>query len=147
MEMNNMEGKGRRWTTTCAAEVKAWVASVMFWSAFKCMSFVQFYNLKIDSGIVKLWFPSQARWEQMKRFFKTSDPKTDSNHKEDRLWRVRELFEYFNNACKANYYPVQQVAVDEAIKKFKGRCTVCSRSILRTSPSGGASRFSLSAVQ
>jgi hypothetical protein len=86
------------------------------------MSFNQFYNLKVDVGIVKKWFPSQQRWEQMKRYFKVSDSKTDMDHKEDRLWKVRELFDYFVHACRTNYYPEKEVAVDEAIKKFKGRC-------------------------
>jgi hypothetical protein len=39
------------------------------------------------------------------------------------MWRVRELWDSFISACKANYWPAAEVAIDEAIKKFKGKCS------------------------
>jgi hypothetical protein len=54
--------------------------------------------------------------------FKISDPLTDVEHMGDRLHKVKEMFKLFNSACKANFWPKREVALDEAIKKFKGRC-------------------------
>lgn len=115
--------KGRSWGKTSSAELKAWVASIMIWSYFKTYSFQKFYCYAIDPLKVKQWFPRFDRWENIKRFFKVSDPNTDTDHKEDRMWRIRELFEVFSSACKTNYYPHCEVALDEAVKKFKGRCS------------------------
>jgi hypothetical protein len=61
--------------------------------------------------------------DQLFFFFKVSDPATDDQHREDKAWRVRELFNYFTSACKANYWPQCEIALDEAIKRFKGRCS------------------------
>lgn len=38
------------------------------------------------------------------------------------MYRIRELFDYFIGACRAQYWLDVNVALDEAIKKFKGRC-------------------------
>ena len=54
--------------------------------------------------------------------FKISDPTLDKENKNNRLYKVAELFEYFIGACKANYRPNMCIALDEAVKKFKGRC-------------------------
>jgi hypothetical protein len=39
------------------------------------------------------------------------------------MYKVQELFDPFISACKSSFYPSREVAVDEAVKKFKGRCT------------------------
>jgi hypothetical protein len=90
---------------------------------FKTISFQNFYRFCADPQRVKSWFPNMTRWEQMKRFFKVSDPCTDHLHKEDKMWRIREVFDTLIAASKANYWPQCEVALDEAIKKFKGRCS------------------------
>jgi Transposase IS4 len=36
---------------------------------------------------------------------------------------VRDLFDFFNWTCRANSWPDQHVALDEAVKKIKGRCS------------------------
>ena len=38
------------------------------------------------------------------------------------MHRIRELFNHFIAACKANYQPGEKIALDEAMKKFKGHC-------------------------
>ena len=102
---DNSEKRGRRWTPTCEAEIKAWVASVICWSMFKTITFTNFYKCCADPISVKSWFPNIHQWQQMKRFFKVINPETDSEHKEDKMWRVRELWDSFISACKANYWP------------------------------------------
>ena len=59
----------------------------------------------MDGFKVRQWFPRFERWQNIKRFFKVSDPNTDSDHKDDKMWHIRELFEVFVTACKGNFYP------------------------------------------
>lgn len=68
------------WKATCEAELKTWVASVICWSMFKTISFANLYAA--DPKRVVSWFPNitrwevpnVTRWEQIKRFFKVSEP-------------------------------------------------------------------------
>ena len=60
---------------------------------------------------------------QLKRFFKVSSPEEDAQHKTDKLHNVRDLWEHFISRSKMKFWPAQQVGIDEAIKKIKGRCS------------------------
>jgi hypothetical protein len=122
MTKEEKEGKMRHWTATSGAEIKAFIASVIWWCICKSFSFEQFFKHDVDSTRVKKWFPSWTRWCQIKRFLKVSDPSKDEENKHDRMFKVRELFDYFINACRASYWPNRNIALDEAVKKFKGRC-------------------------
>lgn len=121
MEYGNSKGTPRKWHAVTGAELKAWVASVMLWSTWKTISFQNFHAGTMDPNKVQRWFPSFTRWEQIKRFFKLSHPEHEDPT--DKLTKVRGLWEYFLAACKANLWPGENVAVDEAMKKFKGRCS------------------------
>jgi hypothetical protein len=121
MEAGAVKGSPRPWYVLTAAELKAWVASVMFWCTFKSLSFQNFHAGILDSTRVQRWFPSYTRWEQVKRYFKISDPENENPH--DKLTKVRNLWDFFITACKANLWPSREVAVDEGMKKFKGRCS------------------------
>lgn len=122
MESEKKDNHVREWRPTCAAECKAWVASVLWWCLMKYMSFHQFYDKSIYPGRCKRWFPSFTRWEQLKRFWKVSHPRKDKDNVTDWMFRVRELFDHFMLGSKANYWPNACVALDEVMKKFKGRC-------------------------
>ena len=122
MAKEDQDGKIRDWADTCGSEVKAWVASVIWWCLCKTLTFHQFYLNNIDPTLCKKWFPSWRRWTGIKRFLKLSDPFKDPLNKHNRLFKVEELFTHFVTACKANYWPSACVALDEAVKKFKGRC-------------------------
>jgi Transposase IS4 len=113
----------RPWQATSAAEIKAWFASIIWWCLVKSCSFEQFFNFDLNPHRLKAWFTSFKRWEQIKRFLKLFDPIKDKDNIQDRLFRVRELFEFFISACRANYWPGENVSFDEALKKFKGRCS------------------------
>jgi hypothetical protein len=117
------DGHVRAWYNTCGAEMKAWVASVIYFCVCKTLTFEQFYNCTVDPSRCKKWFPSWRRWTSIKRFFKVSDPEKDPHNKQDREYKVRELFDHFISACRANYWPDMSIALDEAVKKFKGRCS------------------------
>jgi Transposase IS4 len=93
------------------------------WCIVKTLTFEHFYKLNLDSSRVRKWFSSWKRWINIKRFFKVSDPAQDDANKHDKLFKVKELFEYFISACRSNYWPNCEVALDEAVKKFKGRCS------------------------
>jgi hypothetical protein len=94
----------------------------MWHSLLSKATLVQHLKKDIDQSKLSYWFSSETRWEQIKRFLKLSDPSTDKDHSDDRMHRIRELFEFFMTACKACYQPSESIALDEAMKKFKGRC-------------------------
>jgi hypothetical protein len=121
MELPTKKGNPRHWYAITGAELKAWVASVMFWCTFKSFSFQNFHAGRLDPNRVNRWFPSYTRWEQIKRYFKISNPEEEDPY--DKMAKVRGLWEHFLAACKANLWPSKEVAVDEAMKKFKGRCS------------------------
>ena len=50
-------------------------------------------------------------------------PQDDLMNKEDKLHRIRELWDDFMSRCRANYWPTREIGLDEAIKRFKGRCS------------------------
>ena len=81
-----------------------------------------FLNGKIDPNRATIWFPSCRRWADIKCYLKIADPLKDSHNFADRMYPVRELFDYFLSAWKANYWLDANIALDEAIKKSKGRC-------------------------
>lgn len=122
MESDKKDGHVRDFYPTCAGEIKAFIASVMLFCLCKSQSMEQFYNKLVDPAFVHKWFSSMSRWQQLKRFLKVSDPHQDTLHPTDRMYRVRELFECFISRCRSNYWPTVCIAVDECIKKFKGRC-------------------------
>jgi hypothetical protein len=112
----------RGWTKTSAAELKCWVASVIWWCLGATQTFNSFWNEDYERSRIKHWF-SEFRWLQLKRFFKVSEPVADETNNGDKLQKVRELWDEFISRCKRYYWPSQQVSIDEAIKKFKGRCS------------------------
>jgi hypothetical protein len=124
MEMKKEPNHGsRRWNPICAAELKAWVASVIWW----CLAVTQSLNLfwvdDYERSRIKHWFSGQYRWMQIKRFFKISRPADDERNKDDKTHKFKELWDDFMNRCKMSFWPAQQVGIDEAIKRFKGRCS------------------------
>lgn len=123
MASEEQDGKIRAWSPTCGAEIKAWYAAVLWWCLMKSCTFSQFFANTINPAVVSRWFPSFKRWQQIKRFLKVSDPSKDEENKHNKMYKVQELFDVFIQACKASFYPAREVAVDEAVKKFKGRCT------------------------
>jgi hypothetical protein len=112
----------RDWKKTTGAEIKAWVASVIWWTLGATQSLDCFWRDDYDRNFIKRWFAGY-RWMQLKRFFKVSDPAEDETKKGDKLQKVRDIWTEFISRCKINYWPAQQIGVDEAIKKFKGRCS------------------------
>ena len=67
---------------------------------------------------------SMLRWQQIKHFFKCSDPNTEEEEmqKGNQLVKVQAFFDAFIQACKTFYLAAQCIALDDTIKAFKGRC-------------------------
>jgi hypothetical protein len=112
----------RAWYPTSGAEMKAWFATVIWWCLVRNITFEDFFKMEVDPTRLKRWFSTLKRWKQIKRFMKWSDCNLDPHNKHDRLYRIREIFDVFIGACRQNYWPGVEIALDEAIKKFKGRC-------------------------
>jgi hypothetical protein len=122
MQEEKTDGETRSWSPTCGAEIKAWFASVMWWCLVRNCTFEQFHQNVVNPIYCSKWFPSMKRWQQIKRFLKLSDPRKDNDNKHNKLFKIQELYDTFIQACRAYYYPNREVSVDEAVKKFKGRC-------------------------
>jgi hypothetical protein len=65
MDSRNKNDQCRYWYRTSEAEVKAWVASIMWWALFKNMSFEHVFHHNVDPGRIKRWF-TENRWLQIK---------------------------------------------------------------------------------
>jgi hypothetical protein len=111
-----------KWRKTNAAEMRAWVGSVIWWTLGATQSVHCFWKDDYDRNLIKKWF-SAFRWLQLKRFFKVSNPDEDEQKKGDKLQKIREIWDAFICRSKMYFWPSQQVGVDEAIKRFKGRCS------------------------
>jgi hypothetical protein len=120
-KQTNPQG-GRKWTRTSGAELKAWVASVIWWCLGATQSMDCFFADDYERSRMKQWF-NYFRWLQLKRYFKVSNPAEDDQHKDDKLQKIREIWEEFICRCKRLFWLAQQLGIDEAIKKFKGRCS------------------------
>jgi hypothetical protein len=120
--MATLNSAARKYQPTTAAELQAWVAAVIWMSVLKSMSVQDFWNPIFDTGKVRYWFPGIARFHQLKRFFKVSDYLGDKVDPSDRLAKVRSLFELFLQRCRQFFLAGVALSLDEAIKKFKGRC-------------------------
>jgi hypothetical protein len=121
-EDKKLSSSGRIWYPTSGAEIRAWFASILWWCIIRSFTFEQFFRSNMDAFRPNRWFNNFTRWQQIKRFLKLSDPTKDKDNIKDRLFRVRELFQTFIEACRGNFWPGANVSLDEAIKKFKGRC-------------------------
>jgi hypothetical protein len=56
IEMNKTPGKGRKWEYTSAAELKAWVASVIWWCLGATQSMDCFWADNYERSRIKQWF-------------------------------------------------------------------------------------------
>jgi len=57
IEQAKSDKKGSPWTPTCAAELKAWLATILYWYLFLPCSFKHFCNHKMDSQRIRQYFP------------------------------------------------------------------------------------------
>jgi Transposase IS4 len=123
MEIGNKKTKTIRfWKETSAAELKAWVASVIWFCLAVTQTMTCFWRDDYERSRMKRWF-TEWRWVCLKRFFKVSPPHETAEQKADKAFKIRELWNDFIARCKSCYWPAQQLGLDEAIKKFKGRCS------------------------
>ena len=125
LNLNKTKGKGaRRWTNVTTTEIMAWIGTIIYQCLLLNLSSTMFWNYSIDFLFIVKCFPSMLRWQQIKRFFKCSDPNTEEEEmqKGNRLVKVQAFFDAFIQACKTFYLAAQCIALDEAIKAFNGRC-------------------------
>jgi hypothetical protein len=90
-----LKGSCRNYTPTCAAELKAFVASVIWMSVIKSMQLQDFWNPTFNVAVLRSWFPNFIRFQQLKRFFKVSDLNKDKQDENDRAAKVRDFFSSF----------------------------------------------------
>jgi len=65
---------------------------------------------------------ARARYCQILRFLHFMDNNRNGDDRtDDRLWKIRDLFEIIRTNFSKFYNPSEHLAVDEVIVKFKGR--------------------------
>jgi hypothetical protein len=82
-EIELKAGSKNKWKKTNAAEMKVWVASVIWWTLGVTQSLYCFWRDDYDRNLIKRWF-SAFRWLQLKRYFKVSNPSEDETNKGDK---------------------------------------------------------------
>ena len=103
--MSSLKGQCRKYSPTTAAELKAFVATIMWMAIIKSMQPKDFFDPIFTTSKVRFWFPSIFRFEQLKRFFKVSDYTEEKKNESDRMAKVRDLWESFLKRCKQFYFP------------------------------------------
>jgi hypothetical protein len=97
MVQEDQDGHVRTWYSTCGAEVKAWVASVIWWCLSKNQAFEQFHQNNVDPNLTKKWFSSWKQWTAIKHFLKISDPNKDKENKQNFMDPIQS----FQGTCSA----------------------------------------------
>jgi len=64
---------------------------------------------------------ARARYFHILRFLHFTDNRSGVDRKDDRLWKLRDLFEIIRTNFSKFYNPSEHLAIDEVIVKFKGR--------------------------
>jgi hypothetical protein len=142
-------GGAREWHPTSTAEVKAWIAALMFMCLCKNMSPERWMDSKFDKNCASKWF-GFSRWKQIRRYFKASNPADDVLQKGDKLHKVRQFLTDFLCNCRRWYTPGEQISIDELDGQTKRRldCVVCStpKKRLQTLPETVAQRPVLAVI-
>ena len=83
-----------------------------------------YWNLAGD-GIVFMEIPhnmSLNRWEDLKRYFKISNPRTDQDSKGANWYtKLEPLLAHFRAACLHYYQAGRNISIDKQLLLFKGR--------------------------
>ncbi|KAK3093822.1 hypothetical protein FSP39_020617 [Pinctada imbricata] len=64
---------------------------------------------------------TRDRFIQIRRYLHFSDDNEASNHRNDKLFKVRRILDSLRNSFQSEYAPHKDISVDEAMIPFKGR--------------------------
>jgi hypothetical protein len=116
----------KNWTPTSVTEIKAYLGILFYMGVIQLPNYRAYWSSKPElrqetiSSIM-----SVNRYEQLTRAFHLNDstqnpPRGDPTH--DKLHKIRPVIDNAKEKFPALYQPHKNLAVDEAMVKFKGRC-------------------------
>jgi len=109
------------WTDCTAEEMYKFVATILLMGLNKLPEIADYYStLPLFHGHwARAVIPSRKRFTGLLTFFKIVD--CFAEVADDRLRKVRFLYDHMRTACKSLFQPSQDVALDERIVRSKGR--------------------------
>ena len=109
------------WTDTTVPEMFKFLATLMLMGLCKLPKIEDYWSTKpIFSGSwARALIPSRRRFKGLLTFFKVVDHTKEKQ--DDRLKKVRYLYEHIRKVCHQLYQPRQSVSIDERIVRSKAR--------------------------
>ena len=113
--------KDGEWTPTTRGEIYRLLA-VLLYQALNRLPEVKDYwctESLFDGNYVRSMIPSRMRFEALLCFLKVVDHEQEDPN--DRLRKVRYLYDHMRDTCQTVFVPGQRLSVDERMIKHKGR--------------------------
>ena len=133
----------RKWEDTDALEIGAWLGIRLLMGLDRSPAYYRYWNTNADGPIYIAIQSAMTliRFEQIRRFFKASDPDEpeDIGKGQDFWKKVEPVVESFRFGARQYYNPGSHVSIDEFLIKFKGR----SRHTMHISAKAGGKGFKL----
>lgn len=110
----------RPWKDTIGYEIAAFVGILLLQGEAKVGTTEKYWTCQSDQMVFSTI--AVARWHQIKRYLKISNPRTDLDSKEANWYtKIKPLYTDFVKASMASLKPGRNVSVDEQLILFKGR--------------------------
>ena len=120
-----------RWTDITAEDMWAFLGFVIFMGINRLPQMNLYWNTSPEFRYHAIADQmTRDRFKDILRFFHFCDnsilqPTSPQDpHTRDRLWKIRPVIEAIVTACRTNYRPHREQAIDEAMVAFKGRSSL-----------------------
>ena len=119
--------KGNQTFQTSRDEIKAYIGILFLMGVISLPSYKCYWSTRrcLRQQTIADVMP-RLRFETLTKYFhlndSTTNPPRNSRH-HDKLHKVRPVLENAKRQFRAHYYPHENIAVDEAMVKFRGRCS------------------------
>lgn len=114
----------RRWKNVTASEIGSYIGALFLLGTQGAVSLRDNWKVSEDSPLYPISrYISLTRFEQISRYFKVNEPgQTNDSLKDTEFWyKVNPLALSFRARCRANLRPGTVFAIDEQLRRNKGR--------------------------
>ena len=111
------------WELTNAGEMKSFIAVLIYFGLVRVADADKYWSRRtLYSGLWARRMLSRLRFRALRAFFHCSQPLDPTAPiPNDRLARVRYLYDHLRNCCPQYWQPGAQISIDERMVRFKGR--------------------------
>lgn len=115
--------QGRSWKDTNAAEIKVFLATLIYMGIHDSGQLDCYWRKNIKQGPIHTpqFYITLNRFEQLKRYLHISDPREKNLNKKEWWYRVEPLASTFHKAAREYYIPGSELSVDELMIQCFGR--------------------------